>query len=194
VSFIPALADTCIILHHARDLAPSNWVDKIDSLPFGSYRSPVGTPLVIVVGATMAVAGVGLRRWAMATLGRHFTLELTLQPTHKLMTSAPYNIVRHPSYTGGMMALGGALLAFCAPADGWFRAVWLAKLTHGDFNLIQGALGWGATTLLGCIFTLGVVNGVSRTRIEDSMLRERFGKDWDVWAKRVPYKLVPFVY
>jgi protein-S-isoprenylcysteine O-methyltransferase Ste14 len=130
----------------------------------------------------------------MATLGRHFTLELTLKPKHQLITAPPYNIVRHPSYTGGMMASLGAALAFYTPVDGWFRSVWLAQLRSSDWPLSQRALAWGVTVFMGAIFTLGTVTGISRTTAEDRMLRERFGKEWDRWATSTPYKLFPFIY
>ena len=29
---------------------------------------------------------------------------------------------------------------------------------------------------------------------EDSLLRKEFGARWDEWAKRTPYRLIPFVY
>jgi protein-S-isoprenylcysteine O-methyltransferase Ste14 len=34
---------------------------------------------------------------------------------------------------------------------------------------------------------------VARAKKEDDMLRKEFS-DWDEWAKKVPYKLIPFVY
>jgi protein-S-isoprenylcysteine O-methyltransferase Ste14 len=41
------------------------------------------------------------------------------------------------------------------------------------------------------VFILSVL--ISRTKTEDDMLRKEF-RDWDDWAKHVPYKLVPFIY
>ena len=33
-----------------------------------------------------------------------------------------------------------------------------------------------------------------RVPSEDEMVKQAFGPRWDVWAEKVPYKLVPFVY
>lgn len=32
-----------------------------------------------------------------------------------------------------------------------------------------------------------------RAEKEDMMLKSKFGREWDDWAKRVPAKLVPFI-
>jgi protein-S-isoprenylcysteine O-methyltransferase Ste14 len=183
-----------VILHGARNGLPPGWGTFIDRLPFNSGPRPNGVSVPLLVGTLVAVAGVALRRWAMATLGRHFTLELTLRPTHKLITAPPYDIVRHPSYTGGLLVTLGAALAFCVPVDGWFRAHWLAKLSSPQLPFVERALGLGITGLLGGIFGLGVVQAFSRTQSEDRMLHERFGKDWDKWSTRTPYKLFPLIY
>ena len=34
----------------------------------------------------------------------------------------------------------------------------------------------------------------ARVNTEDAALREEFGEKWEEWAKRTPYKLVPWVY
>jgi protein-S-isoprenylcysteine O-methyltransferase Ste14 len=33
-----------------------------------------------------------------------------------------------------------------------------------------------------------------RPIVEDEMLKKEFGKKWDEWAKKVPYRLVPGIY
>ena len=35
---------------------------------------------------------------------------------------------------------------------------------------------------------------VVRTKAEDHMLEEHFGEEWRVWAKNVPYRLIPCIY
>jgi protein-S-isoprenylcysteine O-methyltransferase Ste14 len=62
------------------------------------------------IGFIFICLGVGLRNYSIHILGRHFTPTIQLQKDHELITEGPYSIIRHPSYTGALMALvGGAL-------------------------------------------------------------------------------------
>ena len=33
-----------------------------------------------------------------------------------------------------------------------------------------------------------------RARVEDEALRRAFGEEWEAWARRTPYSLIPYVY
>lgn len=35
---------------------------------------------------------------------------------------------------------------------------------------------------------------ISRMAMEDAALRMTFGREWEDWASRVPYKLIPLIY
>lgn len=62
-------------------------------------------------GLLLFVAGVGLRVWAFVYLGRLFSVFLTIQEGHRLLTENIYRYVRHPSYTGLLVrSLGWALV------------------------------------------------------------------------------------
>lgn len=61
-----------------------------------------------IVGAALLVFGIGIRVWAIRTLGKHFTATVTLTDDHQLVRSGPYHWVRHPSYLGAFMAIVGA--------------------------------------------------------------------------------------
>jgi len=67
------------------------------------------------VGLAIVIAGASLRIWSILTLGRLFTLVVTIQADHQLVDRGPYRILRHPSYTGGLIALAGAGIAL----DSW---------------------------------------------------------------------------
>ena len=43
----------------------------------------------------------------------------------------------------------------------------------------------------GGVFAVSAI--VARTYKEDAMLRNEFG-GWDEWAKKVPWKLIPFIF
>jgi protein-S-isoprenylcysteine O-methyltransferase Ste14 len=61
------------------------------------------------------IAGAGLRIWSILTLGRLFTFVVTIQSDHQLVERGPYRTLRHPSYTGGLIALAGTGIAL----DNW---------------------------------------------------------------------------
>jgi protein-S-isoprenylcysteine O-methyltransferase len=54
-------------------------------------------------GAAVALSGMALRVWSIATLGRYFTYVVKVTPDQKVMQTGPYRLVRHPSYTGALL-------------------------------------------------------------------------------------------
>lgn len=71
------------------------------------------------IGLGVVIAGAGLRIWSILTLGRLFTFLVTIQANHQLVDRGPYRILRHPSYTGGLVALAGIGIAL----DNWLSVV-----------------------------------------------------------------------
>ncbi len=68
-------------------------------------------PWINMLGiATMAV-GLALRWYSIIYLGRFFTVNVEIAEDHQLIDSGPYRRLRHPSYTGALMAFLG--LALC---------------------------------------------------------------------------------
>jgi protein-S-isoprenylcysteine O-methyltransferase Ste14 len=58
-------------------------------------------------GVVLFVAGLLLRWWAIITLGRFFTVDVTIEKDHELVERGPFRMVRHPSYTGVLLAFVG---------------------------------------------------------------------------------------
>jgi protein-S-isoprenylcysteine O-methyltransferase Ste14 len=77
-----------------------------------------------VVGFVVLVAGIVLRVWAILTLGRFFTPFVQVQEGQRVVDSGPYRYVRHPSYTGMLVALIGLGIAL----DDWLSLLALALL------------------------------------------------------------------
>ena len=69
-------------------------------------------------GAALNVAGVAFAIWARLTLGRNWSgTVMQVKSDHRLVTTGPYAIVRHPIYTGFLAAfLGSALTRGTATA------------------------------------------------------------------------------
>ncbi|AOS00700.1 DUF1295 domain-containing protein [Xanthomonas oryzae pv. oryzae] len=61
-------------------------------------------------GCALIGSGLALRVWAIQVLARWFTVDVTIQPDHQLMRSGPYRWLRHPSYTGALLAFHGLAL------------------------------------------------------------------------------------
>jgi protein-S-isoprenylcysteine O-methyltransferase Ste14 len=51
-------------------------------------------------GALICIAGLSFALWARVTLGRNWSGVVTLKEAHELVERGPYQIVRHPIYTG----------------------------------------------------------------------------------------------
>lgn len=68
------------------------------------------TPAVAWAGVAVALAGAIFALWARFTIGRNWSGTITLKSEHELITRGPYAIVRHPIYTGLLVALLGTAL------------------------------------------------------------------------------------
>jgi protein-S-isoprenylcysteine O-methyltransferase len=64
----------------------------------------------VFAGVMLFVAGLFLRWWAIITLGRFFTVDVTIEKDHELVERGPFRMVRHPSYTGVLLAFAGFAL------------------------------------------------------------------------------------
>jgi protein-S-isoprenylcysteine O-methyltransferase len=71
------------------------------SLRFGPSQ------LWIEFGSALFVAGLTVRWYSIFYLGRFFTVNVAIASDHQLVDSGPYRFVRHPSYTGALMAFLG---------------------------------------------------------------------------------------
>jgi protein-S-isoprenylcysteine O-methyltransferase Ste14 len=64
------------------------------------------------VGLLLFFAGSVLRILAIRTLGPRFTVWVTIQNDHELVTDRLYRHLRHPSYTGAILTLIGWALVY----------------------------------------------------------------------------------
>ncbi len=63
------------------------------------------------IGALLTILGVALAIWARAYLGRHWGMPMSQKENAELVTTGPYAFIRHPIYTGMLVALIGSSLA-----------------------------------------------------------------------------------
>ncbi|HEY6805170.1 MAG TPA: isoprenylcysteine carboxylmethyltransferase family protein [Pyrinomonadaceae bacterium] len=139
---------------------------------WGAHRSYF-TPLVrgpyaleatlSIIAIVLAVASVVFTMMAVRVLGKEWSLTARVVEGHKLATHGPYSLVRHPIYTGML----GMLLATGLAVS-----------------------FWPALIISVVIFFIGTV---IRIRIEEGLLREMFGVEYDDYARRVS-AVVPGIY
>jgi protein-S-isoprenylcysteine O-methyltransferase Ste14 len=63
------------------------------------------------LGYGLLMAGMLFAGWARLFLGGNWSSSVTLKEDHTLVQSGPYRIVRHPIYTGLLVALLGTAIA-----------------------------------------------------------------------------------
>lgn len=64
-----------------------------------------------LIALLLLAAGIALRWWAIVTLGRFFTVDVQIAQDHELVEHGPFRAVRHPSYTGVLLAFVGFALS-----------------------------------------------------------------------------------
>lgn len=62
------------------------------------------------VGAAVTVAGAAVAVWARFYLGSNWSPTVTVKEKHELIRSGPYRVVRHPIYTGLLLAILGTAI------------------------------------------------------------------------------------
>ena len=174
------LAESAVIVANT---CPSLPISKLilENLLFGGEGSQIRFTTAAAVGTALGIAGGALRAWCYRELGKYFTFEVTIMKDHRLVTTGPYRIVRHPSYIGGIMVISGAFLLH-ATKGSWVRESGLLRYLPGRI----------ATGIFAFIMAVGLpIPALLRMRGEDRELRKRFGDEWDAWAAKVRYMMIP---
>jgi len=125
-------------------------------------RIQTGSNLLGTFGLTLLISGIVIRWLAIRTLGKYFTLSVTIKSDHRLIKTGLYKHLRHPAYTGALLAHLGLGLSF----SNWFS---LALSTIPYF-----------------------VAALYRMRVEEQAMTEAFGSeyvDYSRTAKRLIPKL-----
>jgi protein-S-isoprenylcysteine O-methyltransferase Ste14 len=120
-------------------------------------RDPSGTLPGWIYGsaAVLHIVAAAFGWQAAVWLGREFRVQAVVTDTHRLITSGPYAVVRHPIYASllGMVAATGVILS-----DG--RSLLLA-------------------------LPIAVIGTEIRVRAEDRLLAAHFGPQFEAYRKRV---------
>ena len=158
-------------------------LDDVSSIFGGRKTHNIRLTLPCLAGYLLLTAGSVLRLACFRPMGKFFTWELALKEDHALITHGPYSIIRHPSYLGALLLEMGTVLSHFSPGSWYAECVgwdtWASKL----FTACWG--GW--SVILTCLLML-------RVNAEDDILKKEFGTQWEVWARRTPYKVIPYIW
>ena len=111
-------------------------------------------PELALIGDIMVITGLIFRWYSIIYLGRWFTVNVAIAADQPLIDDGPYRFLRHPSYTGALMALIGLGLAI------------------------------GNTVSLVVIVLLTVPVFLRRIQVEERVLAEAFGARWEAYRAR----------
>ena len=76
-------------------------------LEWAYFKTDTGWTLWTSVGLLLTVGGLSFRIWSLRVLGKYFTGVVQQVEGHQLVTSGPYQWLRHPSYLGSWVAFLG---------------------------------------------------------------------------------------
>ncbi len=86
------------------------------------FAWPAQIDAVQIAGFVLQLVGLGFSVWARRHLGMNWSVSVTIKEDHELIRSGPYALVRHPIYTGCLVALLGGVLI----DESWRAALGLA--------------------------------------------------------------------
>lgn len=110
----------------------------------------------IGTGTAFGLAGIRLASAGIRHLGKQWRVTAALIQDHELVTSGPYQMIRHPIYAA---MLGMFLMT----------------------TVLVGRLPWWPIGL--ALFLTGIE---IRVHVEDGLLRAHFGSRFEKWAREVP--------
>lgn len=85
------------------------------------------------VGTAMVAGGIAFMVWARVHLGGNWSGRVTLKHDHELIRTGPYALVRHPIYSGLLLALLGTAIAL----GEWSTAVAFVFITAAFWRKLQ---------------------------------------------------------
>jgi protein-S-isoprenylcysteine O-methyltransferase Ste14 len=135
------------------------WFTIIISILFGVLsavylRTPIAnTNWINYLGLVVILCGMIIRFIAIRTLGKFFTVNLSIQDNHRLIKKGLYKYIRHPSYTGSLLSFLGFGLSF----NNWISLI--------------------------VIIIPVLISFLNRIRIEEKLLIEQVGAEYVIYTK-----------
>lgn len=105
------------------------------------------------VGVAVILAGILIRLVAIYTLGRFFTVDVTIRQGHQLKQDGLYRYLRHPSYAASLLSFVGMGITF----NNWLSLLVLVAAVLASF--------------------------INRIRVEERVLIQHFGAEYLAYKK-----------
>jgi protein-S-isoprenylcysteine O-methyltransferase Ste14 len=118
--------------------------------------------IIALMAIGLAIGSVWMTLAAVLALNRQWSLSARLVKGHKLITTGPYRLVRHPIYTGML----GLMLATALALSRW---TYILPAT--------------------AVFVMGAL---IRIKSEENLLHEMFGEEFKAYAQQVPMLIPRF--
>jgi protein-S-isoprenylcysteine O-methyltransferase Ste14 len=109
------------------------WVSLLAAFPLAwwpALQFGHGRVAVFIAGVVLLVSGSLLRRHCWRVLGASFTGDVRASADQQVVTRGAYAILRHPSYTGGILMMTGIGVAL----GSWGSAVLLAVVSFAVYS------------------------------------------------------------
>jgi protein-S-isoprenylcysteine O-methyltransferase Ste14 len=87
---------------------------------FKGHAVATGNPWLLGIGLAFFVLGLALAVWARVYLGRNWGMPMSQRADPELVTTGPYRRIRHPIYSGIILAMAGTAIAV---SPYWLAAV-----------------------------------------------------------------------
>jgi len=145
------------------------WIAIIVSMTLGILSAIywavpiIHTNVLLYLGSGLIVIGMLIRFIAIRTLGKFFTVNLAIHGDQNLIKAGLYKYIRHPSYTGSLLSFVG----FGLSLNNWLS--------------------------LTIILVPILVTFIYRINIEEKLLLEQFGSEFEDYKKRTK-RLIPMIY
>ena len=154
---------------HAPQLKTKS-TSKLSNPRIWGLNIPVGIGVILLLGYTqigpladwsfylglsMLILGAAIANWASLTLGRYFSTEMAIYQGHQLVERGPYRFVRHPIYSGVIVAAVGGGFA----VQSWAAVIFLVIMYAILFRY--------------------------RISAEEKVLISEFGEQYQSYSKRV---------
>jgi protein-S-isoprenylcysteine O-methyltransferase Ste14 len=118
-------------------------------------RLPVSSNIIVqYCGILIIISGMILRFVSIMTLGRFFTVDVTIRTDHKIKKDGVYRLIRHPSYTGSIISFIG----FGISLNNWIS--------------------------LFVITVPVIIAMFNRIKIEENLLIKQFGSEYQKYMKK----------